>query len=371
MNGQTEQAVLQDPSDPELRRSMVGGSDAAKALDLSEYGTALDLYLEKIGVTEGFEGNEFTEAGKWLEPMILARFAHEEGVLVLGRNRAGRPTLFCPDLTERVPDGSVQKFLVPLLGTVRDPDMPFRGCHIDGLSLADSDGAMVPTAIIEAKSGSFFAAAKWGEPGTDEIPVDYLVQCYHNASVLFAKIGLRLDVVVPTILGGHRWGVFGVEFSEEGHEALRVGEAKFWEHVQTQTPPPPKLNRMGFEALNRLYPTHEESEIRTAVDDELHNLATHYLTAAERLKSAKAEKDGLGVRIKELMGTAGRAVGRGWSATWKTPKAGQVVDFRAAFEAVCRDHSLPAEVVDQYTADATKSRNVSRTFRIQSVKAKD
>jgi len=57
-----------DPTDPawhEARRTFIGASDAPAVLGLSPWSSALDVWAEKLGLVEPFQGNEDLIARKW------------------------------------------------------------------------------------------------------------------------------------------------------------------------------------------------------------------------------------------------------------------------------------------------------------------
>ena len=58
------------------RREGIGGSDAGVILGLSRFASPYSLWVEKSGLaTDTFEGNEATQWGNDLEPVIAARYA--------------------------------------------------------------------------------------------------------------------------------------------------------------------------------------------------------------------------------------------------------------------------------------------------------
>ena len=71
----------------QIRKDILGGSDAAAAIGLSKWKTPLQLAQEKLGLVELFQGNRFTEAGKRLEDVIARWYADETGSKVARVNR--------------------------------------------------------------------------------------------------------------------------------------------------------------------------------------------------------------------------------------------------------------------------------------------
>lgn len=185
------------PGSPEwhaLRRTGIGGSDAAAAVGLSKWKSRLHLYLEKIGEAETAE-NEPMRWGTILEPIVRQEYA----------NQTGR-TIVTP-------------------GTVRHPTKDFALVNVDGIA----DGER----LYEGKTAR--VAEGWGEPGTDEIPPEYLIQVQHGMAVVGLEIA---DVAV--LIGGSDFRIYTVPADRELQELLLDQEERFWrDHVLAGVPPAP------------------------------------------------------------------------------------------------------------------------------------
>ena len=59
------------------RKCGVGGSDVGKVLGVSEWGTAVDVWLEKTGRTAPVEQSEATWFGNEMEDSVARRYAAE------------------------------------------------------------------------------------------------------------------------------------------------------------------------------------------------------------------------------------------------------------------------------------------------------
>jgi predicted phage-related endonuclease len=71
------------PSPPQERTDHgVGASSAAAAIGVSEYRSRLDAWLEATGRVAGFAGNERTQWGQVLEPVIRAHYVELHAVTV-------------------------------------------------------------------------------------------------------------------------------------------------------------------------------------------------------------------------------------------------------------------------------------------------
>ena len=134
-----------------LRKTGIGGSDAAAIVGLGKYSTPLSVYLDKT--TDAVkETTEVMTRGNVLEPFVQSLFERKTGWKVQNN-----------------------------LQTQRNPDHPFMLANLDGLLPSER-------AIAEFKTAVYTKGTKeeWGEEGTDEIPKHYLIQVAHYASVMNA-----------------------------------------------------------------------------------------------------------------------------------------------------------------------------------------
>ena len=134
-----------------LRKTGIGGSDAAAIVGLGKYSTPLSVYLDKTTDVVK-ETTEIMTRGNVLEPFVQSLFERKTGWKVQNN-----------------------------LQTQRNPDHPFMLANLDGLLPSER-------AIAEFKTAFYTKGTKeeWGDEGTDEIPKHYLIQVAHYASVMNA-----------------------------------------------------------------------------------------------------------------------------------------------------------------------------------------
>jgi putative phage-type endonuclease len=72
--------------DPIERRTYIGASDVAAICGLDKYRTALDVFNEKLGLTEGFAGNNHTERGNRLEAIAADYYTELTGAKLRRHN---------------------------------------------------------------------------------------------------------------------------------------------------------------------------------------------------------------------------------------------------------------------------------------------
>lgn len=214
------------------RKLGIGGSDMPIILGLSSYKTPYQLYLEKTGMVESdYEETELQYWGHQLEPIIVNEFKRRNNVTV----------------TES-PDTFIHPFHDFLRG------------NLDGF---------IPelNAVLEVKCSNQFMAKEWGEPGSDVIPMQYLVQVAHYCAITNAD-----KAFIAVLIGGHDYREFRYDRDLE-LENLVIDAAKtFWECVQTKTPPA-AVNQID---LRLMFPQHAPEKvvtINTEVAEQLTTLA--------------------------------------------------------------------------------------------------
>jgi len=372
----TEVPDAQHPSpatDPAIRGSGLGGSDAGPIAGLSKYRTPLDVYLDKKGVPRENGSMEAAEWGTILEPVLLDQYAQRTGRLVIGRDKRGAIVVYHPDGTEGLigdlPD-ECHRFL-RLLDTLRHPEHTFMMCHLDGIAL--NPDTLEPERIIEAKTSSAFLASEWGDEGSDHIPDAYVVQCQHNAEVARAAADLEVPVDVPVLIGGQRWSVFTVERDPILVEDLIAEERLFWDRVERSDPPPPTPDERGRRALERLYPVDTGEEKVVSPEEPLNEIVDELRLARQKLDEWSELKTARENQIKDAMGELSKLQGEGWSISWKRTKDRHVTDYKKAFETLVADlkrqeheYAQPlylTALLDECTETKPGSRRFRATFK--------
>ena len=131
------------------RRKMIGSSDISCLLGLDEYRSAYDVWLDKTGKAQPFEGNEFTKRGVLLQTSILNYY------------REARPEATVVEYNNQI---------------FKHKKCKFAGASPDGGILEDAH-ALNPIGVVEAKSAKF-AVDK------DDMPKKWFCQTTWQAGVM-------------------------------------------------------------------------------------------------------------------------------------------------------------------------------------------
>lgn len=209
----------------EERTTGVGGSDAAAALGLSQYKTTYELWLEKtkqIGA-EDLDEVERIQFGRIMEDIIAREYARRNNVKVRRRNQI-----------------------------VRHAKYPWMLANVD--RLIDGVRRGLECKNVDAMA---FRMGSWGEPGTDQVPEEYLLQCQHYMAVLDYP-----EWHLAACVGGNRLEMFVIQRDAELEEMIIDGEHEFWQRVEKHDAPEPDYaHATTLKLLQRIYPGTDGSEI--------------------------------------------------------------------------------------------------------------
>ena len=198
----------------EERRKGLFATDIAPAFGLSKYATPVQVWMEKCGMADrgaNQEQSEAQEMGHILEPVIAGIYAQKEGVSV--------------------------KSLAEV--TLWHPKYSFMGSHFDFLR---DDGS---NTLVEIKNFHPARKKEFGENGSQDVPIDCLVQCVHEAIVWGTK---RVDLTV--LFGGQQFQIFPLDITQETIDMVIEREEAFWRMVVERNAPDP----VTPEETKRLFP---------------------------------------------------------------------------------------------------------------------
>lgn len=257
----------------EARRDTLGASDAAAVLGVSRWKKRIDVWAEKVGISELDPSDTPQQAyGRIMEP-LLVRWAGETIPAKVRRNSRSR----------------------------RHPRHPFISATPDGLG----------SAVVEAKTSR--SRDLYGEEGSDEIPIDYKVQAVVQADIFDAP-----KVYVPVLFSGEGWPptMYVVQPGAKERAAVIEALVEFWTEFVIPRVEPDELSDEYVRARWK----HEEPGKELVATDEIVALIDRYRLAFQNVKAAEVAKAELQTTIAHRMGDAEKLVHPYGSITWKTGK---------------------------------------------------
>ena len=148
----------------EQRMLGIGGSDIAVIMGITKYRSELQLFLEKTGQADPFEGNRFTKWGSLLEPVIIESYRQLQGLafhdIIFNQSGENKPELF-----------------------LKDADGPFIS-HLDGIVWPDEDKEY----ILKVKTFTKYHPSAFGQEGSDDIPKEYATECQWDMAIAGSNV---------------------------------------------------------------------------------------------------------------------------------------------------------------------------------------
>lgn len=193
-----------------LRKSGIGGSDAGAICGVNPYSSAMKVFQDKTSEKIEEQDNEAIRIGHDLEDYVAQRFTEATGLKVRKSNFMYRST-----------------------------EHPFMIADVDRLVVGEDAG-------LECKTASAYQADKWAD---GNIPLHYIMQCYHYMAVT----GKRIWYIAAVILG-REFTYRRLEWDDELISRLTGIEEDFWNnHVAAGVIPPPDGSRACDEIIEQYF----------------------------------------------------------------------------------------------------------------------
>jgi len=255
------------------RNTYIGGSDAAGVLGMSRWNTPLAVWAEKTGqfVRPEME-SEAMELGKELEAYVAKRFERKSGKKVyLGH------------------------------GTVFHPKYDFLGATVDRL-LQDEDAG------LECKTCAAWKAKEWQD---EDIPQEYIIQCYH-----YMMVTGKPKWYIAVLIGNQEFKWKEINYDEKVLESILKKEVYFWNEFVLKNQMPLMIQRKDTDVLEGLFPSAEEGKI-VQLDDEANVLIETLIANKSDLAACEAAIETNENNLKALLKDAEAGETSLYGVYWK------------------------------------------------------
>ena len=283
------------------RTKYLGGSDIGAILGFSKYRTALDVWLEKTGRVVSNVDNLPVRFGSFAEEFVASEYATQTGFHLV-HSEVGVAHQKYPFMV-----GHIDRFVFE------------SSSDING-ELFHSDGSCAASHLLECKTASPFNQSDWGELGTDEVPMSYLVQCLWYLAITNLE---RCDVAV--LFGNSDFRIYEVCRDKELEDLIISKAAAFWyEHVLADTPPPAQCESDYQHLFSK-----EITGKAVEADSKVCELTQKLQILNSEIKSKEMEVSQIKQTIMGQMGEAEMLTYQGKVlATWKSPKPSYRLDSK-------------------------------------------
>ena len=306
------------------RTKYLGGSDIGAILGFSKYRTALDVWLEKTGRAANTVDNLPVRFGSFAEEFVASEYAAQTGYTLVHSEEVvvHHQYLFMV--------GHIDRYV-------------FESSDDIDQELFHGDGSCSAAHLLECKTASPFNQSDWGELGTDEVPMSYLVQCLWYLAITNLE---RCDVAV--LFGNSDFRIYEVYRDKELEDLIIAKAAAFWnDYVQRDTPPPAQCEEDYLILFKK-----EVTGKAVEADPTVCELTQKLQLLNGEIKSKELEISQIKQTIMGQMGEAELLTYQGQVlATWRSPKQGYRLDGK-------RLEIEHPELVEQYQVPIQNSRRL-------------
>lgn len=273
-----------------VRRTGIGGSDAAAAVGLNPYKSQLELWLEKTGRDADLlkpDPNDTTEPVYWgtlLEPIVAAAYTQKTGHRVRKVN-----------------------------AVLQHPTIPFMLANLDREVVGVPD-----VHILECKTAGEFGSRHW----QDGVPEYVQLQVQHQLAVTGKQAA---DVAV--LLCGQALEVHRIKRDDDLIARLIPLEAQFWRYVETDIPPPGDGSESADRALRCLYPRDSGGTVDFSEDRQLSAAFADLVAVRAEIDAREQIAARLKQTLQQAMGDASRALFETGEVTFKRSKDSTSTDL--------------------------------------------
>lgn len=326
------------PEQITLRKTGISASEVAAVAGLHPKQKPIDVWSEKLGLADPFEGNKATKWGDLLEQVIADQYAKEHA--------ADKIVVRHPRTIEGSVDGTLVRQISPNFKLIATPDRVIYRKRIPR-----------PIRNLQIKTAGLRQSDKWGPSGTDQIPEEYAVQ----VSIEMAVLGVD-ETDLAALIGGQDDREYRLKRDMELEGQLIEICERFWiDYILTQTPPPVDGSENYSDYLKRRFPANTAPPI-PATDEAIKWMSQ--LRSAREMEelgaTACAEAENA---LKAIIGDAGGIEGL---CTWRQNKPSTEIDW----EGLARMLGTGDPTFTDRFADYTTKKPGNRPFKLINQKEK-
>lgn len=324
------------------RQSGLGGSDLAVALGFSTFKSPVELYMQKTGRMVDDSESMRLRFGQHAEEFVAQEYTRATGRRVQRFNPMLRHARF-PNII-----GHVDRLVIP-----------------EGAKVAAHRGEIRTDRGLEAKTVDSYVyrnSGEWGDPGTDQVPTYYLIQCV-------AYMGLtgcsRWDLAALVGSGAGELPIYHMARDLDLEEEIFSRGQEWWDtHVVKDVAPEPRSE----DDVALLYQQAKQKE-EIEADDEIWMAVFDMKRFKQDQATIEEQISKLSLQIKRFMGHADTLLGPDGEklATWSNRKGRTTFDLDGFVGHLCpgANQAERALFIEDAKRTFTQRGEPGRTFTLK------
>lgn len=263
-----------------IRQQGIGASETAIILGLNPFQSAYDLWRLKTGQSEpkDLSENEAIWWGNALEPVIADRYAFETGYELIAD-----PTTYFSE------------------------ECSYMLCHPDRFIKGHNK-------IVEVKT-AWYSSEKWGEIGSDQVPIEYTLQVQHQLDC----VGFDEADLVVFFKNTARIAIYTIKRDDKLISDIRFAVKRFWEEnvLKKISPPLSTLSDVQVHYSKNIFDDSVE-----ASNSALKAVADYRVARDSESKMKEIKEECQKILCEEIGSYSGIKFGDQILCTWKANKSG-------------------------------------------------
>jgi putative phage-type endonuclease len=276
----------------EGRRTGIGGSDVAAVLGLNPWKTPLDVWNDKLGLSEDKGMSEPAYWGTVLEDTVAREFQQRTGMKVQKvTHQFVDPG--CDWMIANIDRAIINREIAKKVRPLLDVEEIERYANITGV-----ERPINTDIAFEAKTANAFTADLWGpsqelEIRQNNLRTEHVIPLYYETQIQWYCGILKLKgMYLAVLIGGSDFRMYWVDARPDVFQVIKEKCSAFWNnHVLTKTPPEP----INIEDVLKLYGRSNGKAIEAQGD-----LAINYGEYARlngEIKELKKQQDAVKAKI--------------------------------------------------------------------------
>lgn len=283
----------------ELRRQCLTGTDMAAISGYDPWRTLVDVWMEKKKKIEVNSFNERMEAGLRAEEMISEWYTDVTGI-------------------ELVKTNFIQNGIY--------------GGSPDRISRDN-------TRIIELKTAGVDKYHLWGDEGTDQVPMNYLIQ-----TVWYMLLTETAKADIAVLIGGNDFRIYTIQKNEALEAKLKKLADRFWEKYVLGREIPPLTGSENVKAyLQESYKKGNGNVLEATPD--IREKAEKLVALEEQIAELEEQAKTIRNQFRFIIGENEGIKGENLWIPWSTVKGAEYVEW----EAVKEELNISEEVIKNHT----------------------